>query len=145
MQNSWSYIRNSEDVIDKTNRIKNILKDAILVTADVTGLYLCIPHVAGLKALDGSENKSVLTKKLLKMEFVLKNNVFEFNGTVKKLISRTAIGTKCAPNYAWIFMGVFETSFIKSQEKPLVWFRYIDDICFIWTHGEDKLKHFRTS
>ena len=79
------------------------------------------------------------------MEFVLKNNVFEFNGTIKKLISGTAIGTKCAPNYAWIFMGAFETSFIKSQEKPLVWFRYIDDICFIWPHGEDKLKHFRTS
>ena len=36
-----------------------------------------------------------------------------------------------------------ETSFIESlQNKPLVWFRCIDDIIFIWTHVEDKLKTF---
>ena len=40
-------------------------------------------------------------------------------------------------------MSEFETSFIESQQnKPLVWFRYIDDIFFIWIRGEDKLKHF---
>ena len=27
-------------------------------------------------------------------------------------------------------------------DKPLVWMRFIDDIFFIWTHGEDKLKLF---
>ena len=27
-------------------------------------------------------------------------------------------------------------------EKPLVWWRYIDDIFMIWQHGEDKLKKF---
>ena len=26
--------------------------------------------------------------------------------------------------------------------KPLVWLRYIDDIFFIWTHGEKELKEF---
>ena len=76
-------------------------------------------------------------------EFVLKNNVFEFNGTVKEQISGIAIGAKCAPSYACIFMSEFETSFIKSQQnKPLVWFRYIDDNFFTWTHGEDKLRTF---
>ena len=59
-----------EIFIDKINRIKNIPKGAILVTTDVIGLYPCIPHVAGLKALkntlDAMENKSVLTEKLLK-------------------------------------------------------------------------------
>ena len=40
-------------------------------------------------------------------------------------------------------MSEFEARFIESQQnKPLVWFRYIDDIFFIWTHGEDKLKTF---
>ena len=114
--------------------MKNIPKDAILVTADVVGLYPCIPHVAGLKALknalDARENKSIPTENLLKMpEFGLKNNVFEFNGTVKEQISGTAIGTKCAPSYACIFMSKFETRFIESQQnKLLVWFRYNDDI-----------------
>ena len=89
------------------------------------------------------ENKSIPTENLLKMaEFVLKNNTFEFNGTAKEQISGTAIGTKCAPSYACIFMSEFETRFIKSQQKkPLVWFRYID-IFFIWTRGEGKLKTF---
>ena len=54
----------------------------------------------------------------------------------------TAIGTKCASSYICIFMSEFETSFIKSQQnKPLVWFRYID-IFFIWTHREEKLKTY---
>ena len=62
-------------------------------------------------------------------ESVIKNNVFEFNGTVKEQISGTAIGTKCAPSYARIFMSKLETSFIESQQNiPLVWFRYINDI-----------------
>ena len=43
-------------------------------------------------------------------------------------------------------MDEFETKFIESQQnKPLVWFRYIDDIFFIWTHGEEKLKTFLES
>ena len=38
-------------------------------------------------------------------------------------------------------MSEFEINFVESQEnKPLAWFRYIDDISFIWTHREDKLK-----
>ena len=36
-----------------------------------------------------------------------------------------------------------ETNFLKTQtSRPLVWFRYIDDIFFLWTHGEEKLKQF---
>ena len=42
------------------------------------------------------------------------NNVFEFNGTFKKHISGTGIGTKCAPSYAYIFMNEFETWFTES-------------------------------
>ena len=54
----------------------------------MTGLYSCIPNVARLKALKNNlharENKSIPTKKRLKItESVLKNNVFEYNGTVK--------------------------------------------------------------
>ena len=30
----------------------------------------------------------------------------------------------------------------KSPHKPLVWFRYIDDVFIIWPHGRDKLKDF---
>ena len=29
-----------------------------------------------------------------------------------------------------------------SPDKPLVWMRFIDDVFFIWTHGEERLKSF---
>ena len=62
---------------------------------------------------------------------------------VKHQISGTAIGTKFAPTYASIFMDEIETNFLDTQEfKLLVWFRYIDDVFFIWTHGKEKLEEF---
>ena len=115
----------------------NIQDDAILVTADVMGLYPSIPLELGLKALEEALEKrgaiQVSTSDLVKMaKFVLQNNYFEFNGETKQQISGTAIGTKFAPPYACIFMDQVESEFLKTQtHQPLVWFRYIDDIFFI--------------
>ena len=76
-------------------------------------------------------------------KFVLKNNYFEFNGKVKQQISGTAIGINFSPPYTCIFMDKVETSLLETQEmQPLVWFQYIDDVFFIWTHGQEKLVHF---
>ena len=76
-------------------------------------------------------------------EFVLKNNYFEFDSKVKKQISETAIGTKFAPPYACIFMDKVETKFLEAEDiKPWVRLRYIYDIFFIWTEGENKLESF---
>ena len=75
--------------------------------------------------------------------FVLQNIFFEFNGIVKQQISETAIGDKFALTYACIFVDKLETDFRNTQEYlPLVWYRYIDDVFFIWTHSEEKLKFF---
>ena len=142
-QEGWSYIKDFGDFIKKLKNIDHIPQDAIMVTADVVGLYTSIPHDAGLEALrkafDNRENKKISTDDFTKMtEFVLKNNYFEFNGKVKTQIWRTAIGTKFAPPYAFIFMDQVETEFLKTQEhKPLVCFRYIDDVFFIWTQGKE--------
>ena len=76
-----------------------------------------------------------------KNEKHFKNNFFEFNNEIKQQISGTAIGTKFAPPYACIYMNKTETDFLKTQEpQPFVWLRYIDNIFFIWTHGEAELK-----
>ena len=76
-------------------------------------------------------------------EFVLKNSYFEFNEKVYKHISGTAIENKFAPPYACIFMDEMETSFLKTQQlQPFILLRYIDDIFFIWTHGEEQLNLF---
>ena len=151
MQKGWSYIKDSGDFINKTKNLSTIPDNAILVTADVVGLHPSIPHEAGLRALkealDKQDKKCIPTEDLVKMaEFVLKNNFFEFNSKIKQQVSGTAIGTKFAPPYACLFMDKFETSFLETQQlQPLVWFRYIDDIFFIWTHGEEELKIFLKS
>ena len=44
-----------------------------------------------------------------------------------------------------VFMDEIGTKLLEAQEfQPLVWFRYIDDVFFIWTHGPDKLVSFMT-
>ena len=77
-------------------------------------------------------SSNVLTKDLVKLaEFVL---------TTK---SGTSIGTKFTPPYACIYMDNTEKFFFKTQElQPSLWLRYIDNIFFIWTHGEAELKKF---
>ena len=76
-------------------------------------------------------------------EFVLKNNYFQFSDKVYQQISKTAIGTKFAPSYACIFMDQLKSKFLQTQKfQPLVWFRYIDDIFFIWTRGKNSPKNF---
>ena len=51
MQDSWSYIKDSGDFLKKIKSIGKIPEGAILVTADVIGLYPSISHGAYLEAL----------------------------------------------------------------------------------------------
>ena len=74
-------------------------------------------------------------------EVVLKNNIFDFDEKTFKQKRGTAIGTKFAPPYAILFMADFEEKMLESfEKKPMIWWRYIDDILFIWEHGEESLK-----
>ena len=136
MKQGNSYIKDTDDFLEKLRAIGEIPKRPILLTADVVGLYPSILHDEGLKVLrnqdDNFIDKTVPTEEIIKMaEFVLKNNLFEFNSKFYKQISETAIGTKFAPPHACIFMDYIETEFLKSQEtKPWLWKRFIDDIFF---------------
>ena len=72
----------------------------------------------------------------------MKNNYFEFNTKVKQQLAETAMG-KFAPQCACIFMDHVDTLFPESQVyKWLVWFQYIDNVFFIWTHGQESLSLF---
>ena len=97
--------------------------------------------------LEVKENKAVSTEGLVKMSrlsykttisnlmMMLKNKFLEQQSLRQKF------NTKFAPPYACIFMDDLQTNFLQSQSlQPLVCFRYIDDIFFIWTHGNDKLE-----
>ena len=143
-----SFIKDTNDFLQKLEGLTDLPDDFLLCTVDVIGLYPNIPHKEGLaavkKALETREDKSISTETLLELcELVLKNNIFEHNGRTFKQKRGTAIGTKLAPPYAILFMDSLETGFLESSQlKPLVWWRYIDDIFLIWQHGEDSLKEF---
>ncbi len=148
MQASPTYIRDSSDFLEKIRELGPLPKEAILVTADVVGLYPSIPHTEGLiairEALDRRVEPSIATNLLMELlEFVLTNNYFGFGSDMFRQIEGTAIGTKMAPPYACIFMDKFEFELLSSLPlSPLWWKRYIDDIIKIWTHGEKKLREF---
>ena len=53
------------------------------------------------------------------------------------------MGTKIASAYANFFLGDLEQKLLaQSPLKPLVWWRYIDDVFMIWPLGEEKLNEF---
>ena len=79
MQRGRSYIKDSGDFLKKMKTLGSLPENAILVTADMVGLYPSIPHEAGLQAveeaLENRNHKQIPTDKLLKMaQFLLKNN-----------------------------------------------------------------------
>ena len=76
-------------------------------------------------------------------EVVLKGNTFKFDKKTLKQKRGTAMGTKFAPPYSILFMVELEEEILRKAEfKPYLWWRYIDDIFFLWEHGEEKLKSF---
>ena len=120
MQEGAFYIKDTTDFQDKIKNL-SVPKDVFLVTADVLSLYSNIPHEAGLKslkeALDRRREKKATAEDLVKMaEFVLrKKNYFEFDRSVYQQVSDTAIGTKIAPPFVYIFMHCLENIFLETQ------------------------------
>ena len=120
MQDGESYIKDTDDFLNKIKNINAIPENAILVTTGLIGLYLSISHQARLEALrealDKRKTHKVSTGKLVTMAaFALKNNYFQFSNKVYQQISETAIGTKFALPYTCIFMDQVENKFLQTQ------------------------------
>ena len=134
MQDSCSYIKDFCDFLKKIKNVGKIPDEAILVTADLIGIYPSISHGDGLETLRKRLNKKcspkVPTEDIVQMaDFVLKNNCLEFNGEIKRQKSGTAISAEFAPPYAYIFMDEVETEFPKSKKfQNFLRLSYIDDM-----------------
>ena len=143
-----SYIKDTNHFVRKIKELGQLPDGTILCTIDVVGLYPNIPHDEGLAFLrdflDSGVDKQVTADTLIELaELVLKNNIFEFADKTYKHIRGTAISTKFAPLYAVLFMAALEETILsKVKKKPSVWWRYIDNMLFIWEHGEEPLKEF---
>ena len=117
-----------------------------LCTIEVVGLHPNIPDDEGMitlrKFLESREDKKISTRFPNGLaECVLENNIFEHNSSFFKQLRGTATGTKIIPPYAIIFMGDLGERILQNCSfKPLVWWRYIDDIFLLMQHREEKLK-----
>ena len=124
---------------------------ALLVTLDVTSLYTNIPHDEGIQACEEVFNTRLTqeppTGDLVQLiRFILTRNNFCFSGQHFLQVHGTAMGTRMAPSYANIFMGRLENHILTGRTlRPTVWWRFIDDIFAVWTHGEALLEEFLDS
>ena len=94
--------------------------------------------------LELRDNKQISSDNLIELaEIILKNIFFEFDQKTFKQVRGTTIGTRIAPPYAILFMADLEGKILNDlEEKPMIWWRYIDDIFFVWEHGEESLETF---
>ena len=143
-----SYIKDTTHFLQKIKSLGDIPPNSLLVTADVSSLYTTIPHREGILAakeiLNNRQENSPATWILLRfMHFILTKNCFKFGNKYFMQTMGTSMGTIMAPEYAIIFMDKLEREFLNTQVlKPLVWWRYIDDIFFIWPHTRKDLDSF---
>ena len=107
-----SYIKDSIDFIQKINDLERIPENSIFVKVDVRSLNTTIPNNEGIKIVETTlKRKNIATIIITTcLHLVLTLNNFIFNCQNYLQIKGFAMGTKCAPCYANIFMGIFEES-----------------------------------
>ena len=108
-----SYIRDTQHFIKRVKQAGPLPEGALLVTWDVCSLYTNIPNFEGINSVveqvrndPDAEIPANQIGKLLEM--ILHMNHFEFNKKLYLQLIGTAMGTKCAPNFAGLFLGKFE-------------------------------------
>ena len=142
-----SYIKDTYDFLDKIKTTK-IPEGAFFFTIDVESLYTNIETGAGLRALTLTVDKRKpqnfpldLITELLKIN--LEGNDFLFDDKYFLQIKGTAMGKIFAPSYADIYMSVWEEEALsKCDKRPLLFYRYLDDIFGIWQHSESDFWQF---
>lgn len=146
-----SYLRDTSDFLSKLMNV-NVSNDDFLCTMDITSLYTNIPHDLGLSALDHylksrdvDEPPSSFLWDLA--HIVLNMNYFKYENSFYHQVKGTAMGSPFAPNYANLFMGKFEEDFVYSSKNSFLqclkcYFRFIDDIFFVFKGTEEQLHNF---
>ena len=108
MKAGKSYINGTGNFLKKLKNIGNIPSNSILVNAEVVGIYPSIPHNAGLqdlyKKLEERTHKKIPSTDLVKMtEFILKNNLFEFETKIIQQLKSFSHWSKVC-SMIWVFL-----------------------------------------
>lgn len=145
-----SYVRDTTDVLNKINNLSDTTWN-YLVTMDVESLYTNIDHTEGLRAVNHylSEREEMTPPSSFLTEltsWVLHNNVFLFQDVMYRQRKGTSMGASFAPEYACLFLGLWESEYVFNAEKNRfkdnikLYCRFIDDILILFKGTEMDLR-----
>ena len=146
-----SNVKDTTDFIKKLEEINksyNLPENSLLVTWDVKSLYTNITHKECLDSVFHFLQSTSTSRKKIEVilhftDLILTSNIFRFGSDYFLQKSGIAMGNVTAPSLANLLMGLLKKNLLsKCSKKPLVWFRYINDVFFIWTHSKEDLDDF---
>ena len=114
------YIRDTTDFINTLRRIPSLPPGTLLLTLDVSSLYINIPHEEDITAREEFRNmRDYLvpsTANLYHLIRFITINSFSMNCDHYLQIHRTSMGTRMAPLFANLLMGTLERYFLLTQD-----------------------------
>ena len=144
-----AFIKNSYDFVDKIKN-KNFPPGYLLVTADVKSLYtnMRIDRMVQSVRTAFAENPDPKRpdKEIIDLlEYTLTHNDFTFDDKQYLQVCGCAMGKIYSPSLANIYLQSFDNAAKNNFEiKPELYFRFLDDIHFIWGGGVQKLLEYQT-
>lgn len=142
-----SYIKDTYDFVSKI-RNQHIPSDAFLVTGDVCALYTnmhidrtieTVREALRKHPVDGRPDQHIIRL----LEITLRNNDFVFDKEFFLQICGTAMGKTYAPALADLYLEHFDdVAYNNFYIRPLLYFRFLDDIFFVWTGSVEQLREY---
>ncbi len=144
--------QDSAEVI-RTLETTTFTNSCLLATVDVKSMYLRIPQLEGIdRVLDrvySHPKPPTISRQSLErlLTFILKDNIFDFNKSIYRQVSGIAMGTRCAPTFANLYMASLEEDFFLTRRQrslplPSLWLRFLDDVLIVWEGPQLHLQEF---
>ena len=147
-----SFVKDTTDLINKIQTLNSekgpLPSGCLLVSWDVVAMFPNIDNNLGIlavrKALDSRLVKFSSTNCIVEaIEICLQTNNCQFSEINFVQKHGAAMGPKNACSYANLAMGLIdEKAKFGGALKPLLWWRYRDDVFDVWTHVLPKLLEF---
>ena len=122
-----------------------------MMSLDVTALFTNVPLQFVLENLRKKANEGIFNPPIALDSFLdliklsVENTVFIFDGMAFKQKFGVAMGSPLSPVLANLCMEFLESEFILNcpdNIKPLVWYRYVDDIFIVYDKDDSSFDNF---
>jgi hypothetical protein len=142
-----SYVKDTYDFINKIKKFPTT-QQSYIVTADVTALYTNMKHDRIMETVTEAFNKhpdAVRPDKIILklLEIILTRNDFQFDNKTYLQTCGLGMGKVFSPNLANLYLLEFdEKANTTFRVKPDLYYRFLDDIIFIWSANLELLLEY---